>query len=125
MLGGTTDDLTPEDLVTRGDLLERAGRQDEALAAYRQALEIQPGHPAALVRLAGLLLERGFADDTDLGAAIEVCRAALALLPDPAPAYALLGRTLLAAGRADEAVEAYRTASSARPAASRVRPSRA
>ena len=115
MLGGTTDDLTPEDLVTRGDLLERAGRQDEALAAYRQALEIQPGHPAALVRLAGLLLERGFTDDTDLGAAIEVCRAALALLPDPAPAYALLGRTLLAAGRADEAVEAYRTAAALAP----------
>ena len=115
MLGGTTDDLTAEDLVTRGDLLERAGRQDEALSAYRKALEMRPGHPTALVRLAGLLLNRGFTDDADLGAAIEVCRAALALLPDPAPAYALLGRTLLAAGRADEAVEAYRTAAALAP----------
>ncbi len=46
---------------------------------------------------------------------MEVCRAAIALLPEPAAAHALLGRTLLAAGRAGEAVEAYRTAAALSP----------
>ena len=101
--------------VALADLAERAGRQDEAMAGYRRALEIQPGHAAALVKLASILLDRGFADVADLGAAIDVCRAAITLLPDPAPAHALLGRTLLAAGRAAEAVEAYRTAATLAP----------
>jgi tetratricopeptide (TPR) repeat protein len=101
--------------VALADLAERAGRQDEAMARYRQALEIRPGHAVALVKLASVLLDRGFTDVADLGAAIEVCRAAITLLPDPAAAHALLGRTLLAAGRAGEAVEAYRTAAALAP----------
>ena len=120
MAGGTTMAAAagPEDadlLFQQALEAEQDGRQDEAMAGYRRALQVQPSHAAALVKLAGILLERGFADEADLGAGIEVCRAAIALLPDPAQAHALLGRTLLAAGRAAEAVEAYRTAATLAP----------
>ena len=106
----------PDALVAAADADLGAGRQAEAMHGYRRALRIEPRHGPALVRLASLLLERGFAEEADLPAAIEVCRAAIGLLPHPAPAHALLGRTLLAAGRAGEAVEAYRMAAALDPA---------
>jgi len=105
----------PDALVAEADAHLKAGRQEAAMHGYRRALHIEPRHGPALARLTSLLLERGFADEADLPAAIEVCRAAIGLLPHPAPAYALLGRTLLAAGRAGEAVEAYRTAAALDP----------
>ena len=92
-----------------------AGRQQEAMHGYRRALRIEPRHGPALARLAALVLDRGFADEADLPAAIEVCRSAIALLPHPAAAHALLGRTLLAASRSAEAVEAYRAAAALDP----------
>ena len=122
MAGGDTNASAvgpaPEDadrLFRQALEAEQDGRQDEAMAGYRRVLEIQPSHALALVKLASILLDRGFADEADLDAGIEVCRAAIALLPDPAPAHALLGRTLLAAGRAAEAVGAYRTAAALAP----------
>ena len=115
MSGAETPAATAETWVAMADQAEQAGRPEEAMAGYRRALEVQPSHAAALVKLAGILLDRGFTDEADLDAAVEVCRAAIALLPDPAPAYALLGRTLLAAGRAPEAVEAYRAAAALAP----------
>ena len=101
---------SPEAYVARADLALKRGRQAEAMAGYRKALELAPRHAPALVKLASLILERGFVEDGDLDGAIEVCRAAIDLLANPAPAHALLGRTLLAVGRPQEAVEAYRTA---------------
>ena len=101
---------SPEAHVAQADQALKRGRQAEAMAGYRKALELAPRHAPALVKLASLILERGFVDDADLDGAIEVCRAAIDLLANPAPAQALLGRTLLAAGRAPEAVEAFRTA---------------
>ena len=98
----------PDALAGEADADLEAGRLDAAMHGYRRVLHIEPRHGRALVGLTSLLLERGFADEADLPAAIEVCRAAIGLLPHPAAAHALLGRTLLAAGRAAEAVEAYR-----------------
>jgi tetratricopeptide (TPR) repeat protein len=83
------------------------GRQDQAIASYRHALKIQPDHADALVNLASLLLQRGFAADDDFESAIAVCRSAIALFPDPAPAHAILGRILLADGRTSDSIEAY------------------
>jgi tetratricopeptide (TPR) repeat protein len=110
--------IAPDDpgaLMAQAELAEARGGQAEAMAAYRRVLALQPGHALALVKLAGILLDRGFADEADLDAAIEVCRAAIALVPNPAPAHALLGRTLLAADRAEEAVQAYRAAAALDP----------
>lgn len=90
------------------------GRRADAVAGYRQALAAQPGHPAATLQLASLIFEHGVVDD-DLDGAIEVCRAAITLLPQPGPAQALLARLLLAAGRA-EAADAYRAVVALAPA---------
>ncbi|MDB5460776.1 MAG: repeat-containing protein YrrB [Caulobacteraceae bacterium] len=102
--------------VALANLTYGRGRHEQAIAGYREALAIQPGHPVALVNLASILLERGFVDDGDFDGAIDVCRAAIALLADPAPAHTVLGRILLAAGRIDEAAEAYRAAVARSPA---------
>jgi tetratricopeptide (TPR) repeat protein len=96
-------------------LAERQGRLERAIAEYRKVLAILPGHPVALTSLASILVERGFNDDADFDSAIEVCRQAAALLPDPAPAHAMLGGMLLAAGRATEAVQAYCAALTTQP----------
>jgi tetratricopeptide (TPR) repeat protein len=90
------------------DLALAEGRRADAMAGYRRALAARPGHPAATVGLASLIFEHGVVDD-DLDAAIEVCRAAAALLPDPAPAHALLGRLLLSADRFEAASQAFQT----------------
>ena len=94
--------------VAAADAALAEGRRDAAIAGYRAALAAQPGHPIATLQLAGLIFEHGVVDD-DLDGAIEVCRAAIELLPQPGPAQALLARLLLAAGRAEEAVAAYRS----------------
>ena len=93
--------------AARADRALAEGRRDDAIAGYRRALAARPGHPAATLNLASLIFEHGVVDD-DLDGAIEVCRAATALLPDPAPAQALLGRLLLGADRPGEAAQAYR-----------------
>lgn len=86
------------------------GRLAQAIGGYRRALEIQPSHPIARGNLVAALAESAALDPFDLTnaegleAAIVVCRAAVALLDDPAPAQAVLGRMLLAAGRFDEAI---------------------
>jgi len=105
----------PEGHVALATLAYSRGRHQEAIEGYRRALAIQPDHSVALSNLATVLRDRGFVDDGDFDGAIDVCRAAVAMLPDPAPAYAVLGRLLLAAGRSGEAVEAYRTAAALTP----------
>ena len=100
--------------VALADLAQAQGRRSEAVAGYRRALALQPGHPAATLKLAGLIFEHGVVDD-DLDGAIAVCRAAIALLPEPRPAQALLARLLLAAGRPAEAAEVCRAVLAAAP----------
>jgi tetratricopeptide (TPR) repeat protein len=85
----------------------QGGRRDLAIASYRKVLELKPDDPTALLNLMSLIIERGFVDDADFEGAMDACRAALKLLPDPAPAHAMLGRILLASGRAAEAIESY------------------
>jgi len=98
-----------------GELAALRGDRDSAIARFRSVLALQPGHAQALLKLASLILERGFVDEADFDGAIDVCRAAIALLADPAPAQAVLGRLLLTAGRACEATEAYQAAVAAAP----------
>lgn len=105
----------PRGYLGLAQLAQQTGRRDQAIQHYRQALAVAPGDPTAISQLASIVLENGFADGTDFDGAVEVCRAAIALLPDPAPAYAMLARLLAATGRTEEAVEAYRTALPLRP----------
>ena len=107
---------TVEGLLAMSALAARQGRHADAIAGYRRVLAIQPQNTSALLSLAALILQRGFVDDADLDVGVEVCRAAIPLLPNPAPAQVLLGQLLLGAGRAREAIEAFLAALALAPA---------
>lgn len=89
----------------RGLDLEVDEAPEEAMAAYRRALELDPGLTDAHVNLGRLLHERG----ETTGAEIHY-RQALADRPDDVTAAYNLGVALQDAGRLREAAEAYETA---------------
>ena len=88
-----------------GDLEYRRGHYDDAIVAYRHALDLRPNSPQINVALALVLSERG--DDTDMAQAIELCKRAL--LTDGGPmAYWVLARAYGSDdGRADWAMAEY------------------
>ncbi len=61
-LGGFDPDEA-DDLVARGDAARADGRNDDAVAAYRAALEVRADHPDALLGLAELASDPGEARD--------------------------------------------------------------
>ncbi len=78
---------------------------EEAMAAYRRALEIDPRLADAHLNLGRLLHERG-----EPGAAEAHYRQALAVRPDDATAAFNLGVALQDLGRLEDAAEAYESA---------------
>jgi tetratricopeptide (TPR) repeat protein len=93
-----------EDWYERGSELEEVS-PEEAMAAYRQALEIDPGLADAHVNLGRLLHERGEAAEAE-----RHYRLALAVRPEDATAVFNLGVALQDLGRLAEAAEAYEKA---------------
>jgi tetratricopeptide (TPR) repeat protein len=87
------------------------GAPDEALAAYRRALELEPAHAGSHLNLGRLLQDRG-----ELAAAEEHYREALASPEHAALAAFNLGTVLEDDGRLDDALEAYHDALAAEPA---------
>jgi tetratricopeptide (TPR) repeat protein len=92
------------------DWYERAGEleedsPEEAMAAYRRALEIDPGLADAHVNLGRLLHERG-----ETGEAERHYRLALAARPEDTTAAFNLGVALQDLGRLREAADAYEAA---------------
>jgi tetratricopeptide (TPR) repeat protein len=97
-------DLDPDDVDARVSLAEAEharGRRDAAESAYRNALEKSRTNAHALLGLGRLLLEEGRA--AEAAGVLEQVRGAEALLARPAMAAALAK-----AGRANEAIAAYR-----------------
>jgi predicted O-linked N-acetylglucosamine transferase (SPINDLY family) len=94
----------------RGVALEETGRIDEAIAAYRRAIELKPSLAAAHYNLGSALRRKGRFDEaiTAFGCAIE-------LEPGHGAAHSNLGGTLQQAGRLDEAIAAYRQAIAIEP----------
>lgn len=122
-----------------GIALKALGREDEAEAAYRKALELKPDYPGALYNLAMLLFEQenlvqaeahlrralepkpNFIDAIhglgqvlaakgEVHAAETTFRRVLDIDEKNAEAYVNLGKLMTQFGRLDEAVEQYRTA---------------
>lgn len=103
--GGNRDE--PEgalDWYERGYFLEEDS-PEEAMAAYRQALELEPGLADAHLNLGRLLHERGQTPDAE-----RHYRQALAAHPDDATAAYNLGVALQDLGRLKDATQAYEAA---------------
>jgi predicted TPR repeat methyltransferase len=132
-------ELTLEEAVALGILLQKNEQLVEARELYRRVLEMVPDHPHALHYAGVLAHQQGrseealalvqrslalapdqadwysnlgiiFQSDGKLEAAIDAYRRAIALDPSHANAYSNLGVLLRATGKPSEAEAAYRTA---------------
>ncbi|HUI08146.1 MAG TPA: tetratricopeptide repeat protein [Verrucomicrobiae bacterium] len=103
----------PNDLLLRNNLgiaLTRAGRFQEAIGRYEEAIRLQPQYADAHYNL-GIALERS----GRLGEAIAQYEQALHLRPDDAEGHYNLGVTLQRMGRVQEALGHYERALQLRP----------
>ena len=88
-----------------GNALADAGRLDEALSQYRQAVDSDPDFADAHSNIADLLARRG-----DIKVAIEESEKALAIPPEDAVSHIRLGTLFDRTGRHDLAIGHYRRA---------------
>jgi tetratricopeptide (TPR) repeat protein len=99
------DRLGQDPWINLGRLLRSAGRHDEALAAFENAVARAPSDPAARL---GRGLCRFLA--RDVGGAMQDFERAAELAPNDAEPLLALGDLLRDAGRIDEAIATYRRA---------------
>lgn len=85
-----------------GNALREARRLDDALSAYRRAIELKPDYAEAHNNLGNALLEAG-----DAAAALTSCARAIELRPGYAEAYNNLGNALKELSELDAAIAAY------------------
>jgi tetratricopeptide (TPR) repeat protein len=85
--------------------LNDQGDADDAIAHYRQAVELRPSYAEAHYNLGRLLVQKD-----QLNEAIAHYEKALEINPADAEAHNNLGTTLFASGRVDEAIAHYRKA---------------
>lgn len=93
------------DRLELGTSLARSGRLDEAIAAFREALSIEPGYTTAYYNLGLSLLEKQKPSE-----AVDALEAAVSLSPEDALAQRALGIALRQTGEHEEAVRALRRA---------------
>ena len=85
-----------------GCLLERRGKDDQAIVGFQQALALDPTSPETLYNLGTLLLPRG-----EAAAASSLLENAVIVRPDHVPTYNNLGKAYFMAGLPELAVAAY------------------
>jgi tetratricopeptide (TPR) repeat protein len=95
--------VQPDLTVDCAAVLFELGRYEEALALYRKAADVAPGHRRAQFGIAWTLARMG-----DAVTAADICREVLAEAPDLADMWLLLGNCFATSGRFDDAAEAYR-----------------
>jgi predicted O-linked N-acetylglucosamine transferase (SPINDLY family) len=93
-----------------GNALARQGKFPEAIAAYREAIRIDPSLAIFHCGLGDVLIEQGNLDE-----AVAAYRQAVRIDPSLAITYGSLGNALAAQGKLDEAIAAYRRAISINP----------
>jgi serine/threonine protein kinase/Flp pilus assembly protein TadD len=97
---------SPGTHLNLGNALRNKGRQDEAIAEYREAIRLKKDYAAAYCSLGALLCD----DKSDYDRAINAFREAIRLNNDlPEPHYNL-GNALYEKGQSDEAIAEYREA---------------
>jgi Tfp pilus assembly protein PilF len=92
-------------LMARGDALVRMNRETEAIAAYRESLQLNPNNSLLHFTVGSLLVKAERFEE-----AIGEFRAGLALAPDSAEAHNNLGGALAATGRPAEAIAEFEQA---------------
>jgi adenylate cyclase len=92
--------------IDAGSLACLLGRWDEAMRYFRAALSHDPFNPGTIFLSAACLLRSGHFIEAE-----EQARHALAISPTDDPAWAVLGRVLLARGELSGALEAFRRTS--------------
>ncbi len=93
-----------------GAALRPQGKNDEALAAYRRALALQPDFEEAHFNLGSILLEQD-----QLEGAKSHLESALALRPDCGETHHVMGMLLAREGKPEEAAASYRRAIELKP----------
>ncbi len=88
-----------------GLALQQAGRSEEAIAQYEEALRLEPSHPLVLTNLGNAYRQLG-----DLERARGLFEEVVALRPTAAKAHLNLGNVHLDRGDAEEAERSYRRA---------------
>lgn len=104
------DPVAAEYRVNLGVVLESLNRPEDAIAAYRLALEIAPGFADAYVNLGNVFSRQAKWND-----AIESFQAALARRPDDADVYNSLGAALLCDRQIEPALSAFARAIELQP----------
>lgn len=89
----------------RGLLLQKLGRQEEALFSYERALQLDPGCVAAHANRGNVLSDMGRTE-----AALKAYQRALELAPQSVVALVNHGATLLKLGRGEEALDSFAAA---------------
>lgn len=105
--------VTKDNLVARlnlGIALEEAGKKEEALAQYREALRLAPYAPEVHTNLGNVLAALGKTDE-----ALQHYREALRLSTNAPLAHLNLGATLAGMGRIEEALQHYSEAARLSP----------
>ena len=108
--------VSAADLLAAGLKLHQAGRLgdpgklDDAIAAYRRAIDIKPDFAEAYSNLGVALKEQG-----KLNEAVAAYRQAIGIKPDYAEAHSNLGVSLKQQGKLSEAIAAFRQAIGIRP----------
>jgi tetratricopeptide (TPR) repeat protein len=97
-------------LIGKGHALEAAGRLDEAMQCYMDAIRLAPNLARAHLNRGNILLLKG-----DLNGALDAFSTAIKHKPDYAGAYYNVGNALLGNTQLDEAVANYRLALEIQP----------
>jgi predicted TPR repeat methyltransferase len=98
-------ELSLEEAVALGILLQKNEQLVEAQELYRRVLETAPNHPDALHYAGVLAHQQGRSDE-----AVALIERSLALAPERADCYSNLGIIFQSTGRLDAAIDAYRRA---------------
>jgi len=96
--------------LSHGNSLRMAGRSEEALVAFKQAIEIDQSLVMAHHGLGGIFCEQG-----ELEQALECYRNAIALKPDFAIAHHIIGGILQRQNKLERALACYHKAISLKP----------
>lgn len=100
----------PEAQTNLGNLYAAQGKTEQALAAYKTAIELEPAYVPAYVNLADFYRARGKENEAE-----KVLREAAGIAPNNAAIHHALGLTLVRLKRTGDALEELRLASKLAP----------